>query len=775
MIKGAEGITGRGSEQAAHAVVPGTTTLDEVARRVLWLSTLMIHHANHVRPNPSGIKVGGHQASSASVVSLMTYLFFEFMRGGDRISIKPHAAPVLHAIHYLLGNLDPRYLTTLRAHHGLQAYPSRTKDPDPVDFSTGSMGLGSIAPNYAALVDRFVNLRAGVSSGRRYLSLVGDGELDEGSIWETIAEPALSGFDNVIWVVDVNRQSLDRVVPGIRVRQLEDMFRANGWEVVEAKYGRRLQRAFAETGGRLRHAIDDMANEDYQFLLRADPPDVRRALGPELVDSYGDSELGALLADLGGHDFDVLRAAFARADAADRPAVVFAYTVKGWGLPIAADPLNHQALMTAGQIDELRDALGITKGEEWDRFRPATEASALCVRRAAELAPTPITPADLPQIPRELGREYTGTQSTQRAFGLILTVIGREHPELTRRMVTVSPDVAISTNLGGWINRVGVWETHERVDRFSALGPRLVSWERRPTGQHVELGISETNLMMALGQFGLSRELTGAPLYPIGTLYDPFVARGLEALIYGLYAGARFIVVGTPSGITLSSEGGAHQSIVTPPLGIAVPGLVYWEPCFAQELEWILFAALESLHRPVGAEAAYLRLTTAPVDQALLRVDDREALRAKVLSGAYRIIDRGAGSQSATGRVEIWASGVMVPEAMRASGELLSEGIQADVVNCTSPGLVYRRWQASVQDGLVWDWSERAPGPVVTVIDGHPLGLAWIGAMRGTRAWPLGVTRYGESGSRAELYRDHRIDAASIGATCRAAVTVERS
>lgn len=749
----------------------GFATFDELQRRVLWLSTLMIHHANSVRPNPSGIKVGGHQASSASVVSLLTFLFFEFMRAGDRISVKPHASPVLHAIQYLLGNLDAKYLTMLRQHHGLQAYPSRTKDPDLVDFSTGSMGLGSVAPNYAALVDRYVSSHFGAGPARRYISLVGDGELDEGSIWESIAEPALADLDNVIWAVDVNRQSLDRVVPGIRIRQLEDMFRANGWDVFEAKYGRALENAFEESGGRLRVAIDEMTNEEYQFLLRAEPSVVRRALGTALPEGYADDELLPLIGSLGGHDPAVLRSVFSLADAAKRPAIVFAYTIKGWGLPIAGDPLNHQAQLTASQIAQLGRDLGIEPGGEWATFPAGTRAAELCGARSKELAGVAAPQSPGPQVPTDLGHGYQGTQSTQRAFGLMLTVIGREHEELARHVVTVSPDVAISTNLGGWINRVGVFDPDEKVDLFAQLGPRLVSWRRHPRGQHIELGISETNLMMALGQLGLANGMVGAPLLPIGTLYDPFVARGLEALIYGVYAGGRFVVVGTPSGIALASEGGAHQSIVTPPIGLAIPGLVYWEPCFAQELEWILLHALSKLHATDGGEASYLRLSTAPVDQRAFPSDADGRLRQDVLSGAYRLVSRGRVEGAA--RCEIWATGVAVIEALAASEMLLAEGIVSDVVNCTSPDLVFRSWQAEVRGEQDRGGLKRLGppvGPAITVIDGHPSTLAWVGSMLGVPAWPLGVTRFGESATRQELFRDHQIDAAAIAETCRRAV-----
>jgi pyruvate dehydrogenase E1 component len=750
-------------------------TLEEIERRVLWLATNIVHHANRVRPNPSGIKVGGHQASSASVVGIMTALFFDFMRSGDRISVKPHASPVLHAIHYLLGNLQREKLTTLRQYKGLQAYPSRTKDPDPVDFSTGSVGLGSVAPNFAALTERLVQAHFSVRDGGpppRFISLLGDAELDEGSVWEAVAEPALAQLDNVIWIVDLNRQSLDRVVPGLRVRQLEEMFRANRWTVLEAKYGRKLEAAFAEPGGtELRARIDAMENDEYQYLLRAPMPQVREALGIRLLDSRSDDDVRALLGDLGGHDQTVLHRVLGDADRSSGPAVIFAYTVKGWGLPIAADPLNHSALLTPEDIELVRAQLGIDSADEWAAFSDGSDAHALCRERADALRRDAIAPSRELDVPNDVGLRFPDKTSTQRVFGQVLLGLSRTAPEVSRRVVTVSPDVATSTNLGGWINKVGVWDAQEVRDRFTDLGPRLIQWQQRPHGQHVELGISETNLLMALGQLGLSAEMTGEPLLPIGTLYDPFVARALDALVYGIYGGGRFVLVGTPSGVTLAPEGGAHQSVITPSIGVALPGITYWEPCFAQELEWILLHALRRL-RGEAPESAYVRLTTAPVDQSLLHISDRDALREQVLQGAYMLRDCRGEPDYAAGdnAVDIWATGIMVPQALNAAQELRNDGVHANVINCVSPDVVYRTWQSAARrslDSLVAATPMlRTGNRAVTVLDGHPSALAWVGSMLGTEVLPLGVTSFGESGTPADLYAAQRIDAASIAKAC---------
>ena len=345
-----------------------TDPLEDIERRVLWLSTAIVHYANRVRPNQSGLKVGGHQASSASLVSIMTSLWFRHLQPGDRVSVKPHASPVLHAINYLLGELDEKYLTTLREFGGLQSYPSRAKDPDPVDYSTGSVGIGATAPIWGAVARRYVAGLpgaglSGAGAGRQY-SLVGDAELDEGAVWEAILDPGVAELGELTWIVDLNRQSLDRVVPNIAAGRLQGMFGAAGWQVLTLKYGQLLTSLFARPGGEaLRRRIDDMSNPEYQRLLRCGPAELRERLPGadaglrDLVAGLDDTTLLAAIRNLAGHDLASLDAAF---DAIDdsRPTVIFAYTVKGYGLPTQGHPQNHSALLTAAQMTQLADALG---------------------------------------------------------------------------------------------------------------------------------------------------------------------------------------------------------------------------------------------------------------------------------------------------------------------------------------------------------------------------------------------------------------------------------
>ncbi|MFJ8861790.1 transketolase-like TK C-terminal-containing protein [Streptomyces sp. NPDC102451] len=754
------------------AVAPDV--LHEIEDRVLWLSSAIVHHANRVRPNPSGLKVGGHQASCASMVSIMTALWFRHLRPEDRVSVKPHASPVLHAINHLLGELDASYLSTLRAFGGLQSYPSRSKDPDPVDYSTGSVGIGATATIWGAMARRYVDeSAAGGFAGRQY-ALVGDAELDEGAVWEAVLDPQVAELGELVWIVDLNRQSLDRVVPNIAAGRLHDMFAAAGWQVLTLKYGMLLEDLCARPGGQaLRARIDDMSNPEYQRLLRCSAGELRDRLpgtGPEapaitaLLAETDDATLMAAVRNLGGHDLSALDTALSEVDDR-RPTVIFAYTVKGHGLPTQGHPQNHSSLLTEEQMRQLADELGADPDHPWEGFAADSAAARLCEETAARLRRDAVPEARPPAIPTDIGRTPTGVATTQAALGRVLLDLTRSAPEAARRVVTVSPDVSSSTNLGGWVNKVGVWSPTERVDWFADDAETILHWRERPTGQHIELGIAETNLVGLLGELGATWSRWGEPLLPIGVMYDPFVQRALEPWSFGIYAGGRSILVGTPSGVTLAPEGGAHQSITTPSLGIEQPGCTTWEPAFALDTEWALLAALSRLGRPDGG-SAYLRLSTRPVDQSLARVPTdpaaRERRRRQVVAGAYTL-RRQDGAQ-----VTIAAMGGVVTEALAAADRLQNLGIPADVICVTSPGLLYRALDARAGHGEAADWildqvfpAQRAT-PLVTVLDGHPHTLAFLSTIHRVPIRRLGVTRFGQSGSLDEVYRYHGIDTDSI-------------
>jgi pyruvate dehydrogenase E1 component len=750
--------------------------LDRIQKKVLWLGTYMVHHANTLRPNTDGLKVGGHQASSSSIVSLLTALYFHALRPDDLVAVKAHASPAFYAIQYLRGRLGAEALRELRTFGGLQAYPSRRKNADIVDLSTGSMGLGAVQATFGALASRYVADHFGRGHRGRVIVIVGDAELDEGNVAEALAEEVVARLSNVLWIVDVNRQSLDRIVPDARLRQMRAMFEAGGWNVSELRWGRRLQAVFDRRGGeRLRDRLQGMTNTEYQRLLRLPAGAARKALvAPggggidrtldRLLSDTSDAALAELIADVGGHDLEQLTEALdAAGKVNDRPSVIFAHTIKGWGLPLAGDPLNHTMLLTPGQIDELRTTLGVAEGSEWDGFAPDSEEAKL-VRGLPPLFTAPVPSAPAVEIPVELDESYPGECSSQEAFGRVLGALSRLPG--ADRIVTVSADVAITTHLAGWINRKGVYYPEARRNPFADV-PQAMQWKESPAGQHIELGIAEHNLFLLLGALGLSREILGETLLPIGTLYDPFVTRGLDALYHALYSGSRFIVAATPSGVTLSPEGGAHQSVITPGIGVSLPGIVFWEPTFAREVEWVLLDALRALAEGRG-EAAYLRLSTRPIEQSLA-LPPSPAYRTDVLRGAYRLVDaRGEpGWDPETNAASIFAAGVTVPEAVAASRALREHGILASVFAVTSADRLYRglREPRPYLEDLVS--AEEEGVPVVSVLDGHSHALAFIGSALGVPQQALGVDDFGQSGARGDLYRHYGIDAPAIARAAR--------
>jgi pyruvate dehydrogenase E1 component len=767
--------------------------LRQIERKLLWLSAWMVHNANHIRPNRDGLKVGGHQASCASVISIMTALYFEIARPEDRIAVKPHAGPVFHAINYLFGRQTVEKMAGLRQLGGVQPYPSRVKDGAEVDFSTGSVGLGVAMTTFAALMADYARLhelsRPGLPAGR-HIAIAGDAELDEGNIYEALLEGWKHDVRNVWWVVDYNRQSLDSVVPDRLFGRIEGLFRDMGWNVVTIKYGRKLEAAFARPGGEaLRRWIDDCPNSLYSALTFQGGAAWRAALLAELgrtrgvraiLDPLSDDELAALMTNLGGHDIETLIDVFRAADAeGDQPTCFIAYTVKGMGLPFAGHKDNHAGMMTPEQMEVFRAAMGIRPGHEWDLWEgldadpeamaalvaAAPFATKLAPEGRSLRAPTVVVPPALP-APRSAGRRM----STQGGFGEILAELGRgqgEYRELAQHIVTTSPDVTVSTNLGPWVNRRGIFDRHTRNDVFrDAKLASAQRWGMSPKGQHVELGIAEQNLFLLLGAAGLAHAMTGARLLPIGTVYDPFVNRGLDALIYACYQDARFLLVSTPSGLTLAPEGGQHQSVNTPLIGMAADRLASFEPAHVDELAILLRHALAHMQAPDGS-AVWLRLSTRQLSQPERALD-----AAAVIAGGHWVVPPAPGA-----RIALAYQGPVAEEATAAFAELAAEAPGAGLLAITSPDRLHAGWLAA---GRARRRGERgavshvetllaplAPeAALVTVLDGHPATHAWLGAVRGQRVVPLGPDHFGQAGDIPDLYREYGMDTDAILDAC---------
>ena len=758
--------------------------LSALSRKVLWLSSWTIHHANHIRPNSDGLKVGGHQASSASLATIMSALYFHVLRPEDRIAVKPHASPVFHAIQYLFGRQTRDKLENFRGYKGAQSYPSRTKDVDDVDFSTGSVGLGVAQTLFASLVQDYVKSHGWAKDRRegRMIALVGDAEMDEGNIFEALAEGWKHGLRNTWWVVDYNRQSLDAVVREGLWEKFETMFRNFGWDVVIVKYGRLMRQAFAEPGGEaLKRWIDNCPNALYAALCFQGGAAFRKHLEDEIGDQgevtaligrRNDDELLALMSNLGGHDMASMLEAFEAIDH-DRPVCFIAYTIKGVGLPFQGHKDNHAGLMTVAQMEKWRTSQNIRPGHEWEKFEGLSQDPAAL---KAFLADVPFNrggarrlTAPVIEVPRQLEFKPAAQMSTQQGFGLVLNEIARGNSELAARIVTTSPDVTVSTNLGAWVNRRGLFARAEKADLFrSEKIPSTFNWDFSPKGQHLELGIAEMNLFILLSALGLSHSINGERLLPVGTLYDPFIERGLDALNYACYQDARFMLAATPAGITLAPEGGAHQSIKTPLIGMGQDGLASFEPAFVDELAVIMRWGFEHMQREEGeGGSVYLRLSTRSIDQ-VQRIMTPD-LQRDITDGAYWLRKPGPNAEAI-----VAYTGAVAPEAIEATGFIGESRRDIGLLAITSIDRLHAGWTAARKlrrdrrgvQHLSHIEKLLAPLPrdcgIVTVLDGHPAALGWLGSVRGHRVEALGVEQFGQTGTIDDLYRHYGIDANAI-------------
>jgi pyruvate dehydrogenase E1 component len=754
---------------------PATTDIEALKvldERLRWLSAWTIHHANHIREHADGLKVGGHQASCASMSAIMAALYFHALGPNDRVAVKPHGGPLLHAIHYLLGSQSLEALKNFRGFGGAQSYPSRTKDKIPVDFSTGSVGLGVAITLFASLIQDYLTARGWMDDKDRgrFVALIGDAELDEGNIYEAIIEGAKHDVRNLWWIVDYNRQSLDAVSADRMFERFDEIFKSCGWRVVELRYGKRL-RATLDSNPKLKSWFEKLPNAELSALHYQGGAAWQTRIADDLGKSaflkeYDDEALAALFSDLGGHCMETLTQAFDAADD-DVPTLFIAWTIKGYGLPFAGHKDNHAGLMNPTQMAALRQAMGVREGHEWEALEgvggnvlPGVEALIDKSRVAREKRARAFGTVAIPAIPAPAGEE----QSTQAAFGRILLDLSKAGGDLADRILTTSPDVTVSTNLGAWVNQRGLFDRRDMPDVFAqAKIASAQKWSAASKGQHIELGIAENNLFLMLAAAGLSGDLFGQRVFPIGTLYDPFIARGLDALNYACYQDARFLLVATPSGITLGPEGGAHQSINPPLIALGQPGLRHYEPAFADELALMMEEAFASIDSEWG-ESTYLRLSTRSIVQVERANDEWEQ---GALNGGYWLREPGPAAEAA-----IVAMGAVMPEALAAWEELKEEVHGLGLLAITSPDLLYRTW--TVAQGARWQGKreishvEQLLSPLsqsaglVTIADAAPASLSWLGGVLGQRVAPLGVEKFGQTGNLRDLYAAYRLDGDAI-------------
>ena len=760
--------------------------LKDLEKKVSWLSAWMIHNANNIRESQDGLKVGGHQASSASIISIMVALYFKVLESEDRVAVKPHAAPVFHSIQYLLGNQSKEKLENFRGFGGAQSYPSRTKDTADVDYSTGSVGLGGAITIFGSLMQDYLyqhNLINEQNRNGKMVALLGDAELDEGNIYEALLEGAKQNVRNCWWVIDYNRQSLDAVVADELHLKIDELFASMGWRVVTLKYGKKLQNLSKIKGGnKILNWIDNCPNDLYSALsylgskgwrdhLNNDLKNDKDAL--KIISSLNDEDLNETMSNLAGNDVEAVLEAFLEADNDDVPTCFIAYTIKGFGLPLAGHKDNHAGLMNIEQMEVYKKELNIKQGEEWDCYSGINSSENDIIKFLTNNSFYKNNNRNYSDekihIPKKLIFKEGKSSNTQEVFGRIINEIGKEESDLSKRIVTFSPDVTVSTSLGGWVNQKQIYNRVKRTDIFH--DEKVVSaqkWHVSPEGQHFELGIAENNLFLALGAAGLSNKMFGSSLIPIGTIYDTFISRGLDALNYAVYQDARFLLVATPSGISLGPEGGAHQSIITPLIGIGQPNLLMFEPTYADELEIILRYSFSYMQEENGS-SVYIRLSTRNIDQIERKLDSSN--EEDILSGGYWLE-----KPSKKSDVIIVFSGVMAPEVLEAAEIMKEDELNISILSVTSNDRLYKNWKQTHKDrshgvnnkSRIEELFENTnrESVIISVNDAHSSSLTWIGGALGKKIISLGVDEFGQSGNLKDLYKHYSLDAEAIVDAC---------
>ncbi|MEY4673766.1 MAG: hypothetical protein RL148_1550 [Planctomycetota bacterium] len=767
-------------------------------------------------------------------------------------------------------------------------------DPDGWRFlPSGSVGIPPVVAVYLSLAYRYARQHGWDLEEPHFWCMMGDSEFREGSLLEVLPEVAERELGNVTWIVDYNRQNLDgtripnnRGLKGTDADRIEGTAVANGWEVIQLRHGSFRDEVFARPGGDVLQRVIEDEFSDYHFqalLWKRDGARVREALlhkdkaTAKVLATLTDEELVRVWYDLGGHDHRKIIEAFEQSKKSKTtPTLIIAHTVKGRGLECVAANGNHSALPEDEEVARILAQHGMTPERPFVRFDADSPEGRFLAARGAELragmdqliAQAEANRTKVDRMIAEAGGvpdsldinlKLAPVTHTQWMWGQLaakivrigvfdeLSQAGKAHKagraptaEEARwgpaadLMMTMAPDVGTSTNINPAMDEKIFgpkheenWESkHELRERLRPeLAPTDEAWTR-----HIRFEIAEANCMTALGSFGKMGYHTGVPFLPMMTVYDFFIKRALDQLYYNLYWGSSFILVGTPSGITLAPEGAQHSW----KSDIQIPNLITWEPAFALEMEWILCDAIQRHFRgdnkgrsgvlvravtralaqdqllfwqrrqarfkrdlPEGAQLGLTAQDGGLNEKEVPHADDATilaSLRQHVLAGGYRLVDwRGyRGYQPGENVVELFVMGALVPEAVAAAEQLLDRGVYANVTVVTSPDLLcgefgrkddYHHLRDTLGvDGRLHLRPAGAKGgalgpvdaidlagrrvPIVSVHDGEIGLLDNLGSVVGVRQVAKAVVKFSKSGTPAHIFRYHGLHAEGIAEAC---------
>lgn len=767
-----------------------------------------------------------------------------------------------------------------------QSYHS-AYDPDNHNFyPSGTVGIPPVNAGYMALAYKYAERHGfDVPKNAHFWALMGDSEFREGSLAEAIPDFGERQIGNLTWILDFNRQSLDgfritnqKAFQGNDDVRVARMMEANGWHVVHARHGQKRLALAKRDGGQMFLEIFEGVLSDYELqvlLLLSDDKALRGFLlehQPKLdkfLKGVSADELRLAVHDFGGHDFKTLIDAFEESRReTERPSMVIAHTIKGWNLKMAANPGNHSAIPDEEELKELAAKSKMPADTAFARFDEKSPEGKFLKARGESLykdiqaqhALRDRNKEHFAELGRELG-EMTDTMDinfkmanfphTQWMLGQLTAKLTRlantpldesklkdKQKPLTAQekrfklaaemLISMAPDVGTSTNLNPAMDGK-IYGPDSNEDEEAKMGvkdksvPDLISGEE-VSDRFLRFDIAEGNVMSCVGSFGKIRDTLGIPLLPLMTVYDFFIKRAHDQLFYNLYWRSSFILVGTPSGVTLSPEGAQHGW----KSDFQIPGQITWEPFFVQELDWIFTDAIKRLltYDDYDRNGVVIRGVTRGADQKMFAgllktqarfktgleqgtllspqgmempggldestvatIDEAEIMqqaKADVLNGAYYLIDyRGyAGYDPGDNVVHIFTMGSPATEAIKASRALLTKGIYANVIVVTSPDLLignlahandyqhlkqglgitadlYLKGVDAGDNGEVRTLAGRRI-PVVSVHDGEIGLLDNIGSLVGVRQETLAVRKHSKCGRPSDVYRYHHIDADSV-------------
>jgi pyruvate dehydrogenase E1 component len=667
--------------------------------------------------------------------------------------------------------------------HGEPVFQSYHAESDPDSwgyFPSGSVGIPPVVSAYTALAYRYAQHHGHeVPENTHHWSLIGDSEFREGSLLEVMPEVAERELPNVTWIIDYNRQNLDgtrmpneRGLHGTDADRIVRTGLANGWNALQVIHGRKRLAAFQQPGGEEFKNVLEHGFSDFEFqalLFKRDGAATRQRLlkkNPKLekfLSKVDNAKLQELFADLAGHDVHVLAEVFQQAKTSKAPTLLVVHTIKGWGLESFAATGNHSALASREEVVSLLKSEEIDPADPYQRFAKGSkeqgylEARGKYLREGIEeqwalkdrnLKKFSEAIAKVGKLPESfnIDLKFTPVAHTQyvwgQAIGKLIRIGTSAHVEGTRvtdeekiwqpvadMVLTMAPDVGTSTNTNPAMDAkiYGPAPTEDletQLDIRDRRRPSLTPKEEVTT-RHIRFEIAEANCMTAVGAFGKLGYSLGLPYLPIMTVYDFFIKRAFDQLYYNAYWGSTFMVIGTPSGVTLAPEGAQHSW----KNDIQMPNIITWEPAYGVEVDWIV---AETVRRHAagddkGRSGVVLRCVTRGLPQKELltrlrrhrrnKTSDQEIrpaqvelsgvtseadvsarpdheilehMRKDVLAGGYYLVDyRGyAGYEPGDNVVNIVAMGALATSALDASDLLLQKGIYANVIMCTSPDLL---------------------------------------------------------------------------------------